>query len=88
MEYFVAGTPARTAGDLVGIHRNFAIRFFHKLREKIAFKQQNRSEHFCGKIELDESYLNIIALIIQSFLLISITTSMESKISGIRQKET
>ena len=56
MEYFVAGTPARTAADLVGVHRNSAIRFIHKLREKIALKQQNRSEQFCGKIELDESY--------------------------------
>ena len=56
IEYFVAGTPARTAADLVGIHRNSAIRFFHKLREKIALKQQDRSEQFCGKIELDESY--------------------------------
>ena len=26
------------------------------MREKIAIKQQNRSEQFCGKIELDESY--------------------------------
>ena len=34
MEYFVAGTPARTAADLVGVHRNSAIRFFHKLRER------------------------------------------------------
>lgn len=56
MKYFVAGATARTAGNLVGIHRNTAIRFFHKLREKIALKQQNRSEQFCGKIELDESY--------------------------------
>jgi transposase len=56
LKYFVAGTPARTAADLVGIHRNSAIRFFHKLREKIAMKQQNRNEQFCGKIELDESY--------------------------------
>ena len=40
----------------MGVHRNSAIRFFHKLREKIAFKQQNRSEQLCGKIELDESY--------------------------------
>ena len=29
---------------------------FHKLRSKIAIKQHNRSEQFCGKIELDESY--------------------------------
>ena len=56
IEFFVAGTTARTAADLVSIHHNSAIRFFHKLREKIALKQQNRSEQFCGKIELDESY--------------------------------
>ena len=56
MKYFVAESTARTAADLVGIHRNTAIRFFHKLREKIALKQQNRSEQLCGKIELDESY--------------------------------
>lgn len=56
MEHFVAGTPARTAADLVGVHRNSAIRFFHKLREKIALKQQDRIEQFCGKVELDESY--------------------------------
>lgn len=56
LEYFVAGVPARTAAELIDIHRNSAIRFFHKLREKIALKQLNRIEHFCGKIELDESY--------------------------------
>lgn len=56
MKYFVAGATARTAADLVGIHRNTAVRFFHKLREKIALKQQNRREQFCSKIELDESY--------------------------------
>ena len=56
MEYFVAGTSGRTAAELANVHRNSAIRFFHKLREKIAQKQQNRSEQFYGKIELDESY--------------------------------
>ena len=56
LEYFVAGVTARTASELIGINRNSAIRFSHKLREKIALKQQNRSEQFCGKIELDESY--------------------------------
>ncbi len=56
MEYFVAGTPARTAADLVGIHRNSAIRFFHKLRGAIAIKQQNRAAQFCGKVKVDESY--------------------------------
>ncbi len=56
MEHFVAGTPARTAADLVGVHRNSAIRFFHKLRCVIAYKQQKRSAQFCGEIEADESY--------------------------------
>jgi len=56
MKYFVGGTTARTAADLAGVHRNTAVRFFHKLREKIAIKQQNRIEQFCGKVELDESY--------------------------------
>lgn len=56
LKYFVVGSTARTAADLAGIHRNTAVRFFHKLREKIALQQQNRIEQFCGKIELDESY--------------------------------
>lgn len=56
MEYFVAGSTARTAANLVGIHHNSAIRFFHKLRAKTAHKQRNRSTQFCGKVELDESY--------------------------------
>ena len=56
MKYFVAGSTARTAAGLSGVHRNSAIRFFHKLREKIALKQHYRSEQFCGRIELDESY--------------------------------
>jgi transposase len=56
LEHFVAGTPARTTAEIVGVHRNSAIRFFHKLREKIARKQLNRSEQFYGNIELDESY--------------------------------
>ena len=56
MEHFVAGTPARTAADLVGVHRNSAVRFFHKLRRAVASTQRRRGAQFCGKIELDESY--------------------------------
>lgn len=56
MKYFVAGTPARTAADLAGVHRNSAIRFFHKLRCAIASKQQKRAAQLCGEIEVDESY--------------------------------
>ena len=49
IKYFIAGSTARTAANLVGIHRNTAIRFFHKLREKIALKQQNRMSNFVVK---------------------------------------
>jgi len=59
MKYFIAGSTAPTAAVLAGIHRNSAIRFFHKLREKIAIKQQNRSEQFAVKIEIDESYFTL-----------------------------
>lgn len=34
MKYFIAGVTARTAADLTDIHRNAAIRFFHKLRAR------------------------------------------------------
>lgn len=56
MKYFIAGSTARTAADLAGIHRNTAVRFFHKLRCSIAVKQQERAAQFAGEIELDESY--------------------------------
>jgi transposase len=36
LEHFVAGTPARTAAALIGVHRNSATLFFHRLRETIA----------------------------------------------------
>jgi len=56
IKYFIAGSTARTAADLTDIHRNSAVRYFHKLRQKIALKQQSRCEQFCGDVELDESY--------------------------------
>lgn len=56
MKHFIAGSTARTAADLAGVHRNSAVRFFHKLREKIALKQQSRCKQFGGNVELDESY--------------------------------
>ena len=36
LEHFVAGTPARTAAELVGVNRNTASYFYHRLREVIA----------------------------------------------------
>jgi transposase len=56
MKYCIAGVTARAAADLVGIHRNNAVRFFHKLRVKISLKQQDRNEQFSGTVEFDESY--------------------------------
>jgi transposase len=56
MKYFVAGATARTAADLCNIHRNSAVRFFHKLRCAIATKQLERAAQFAGEVELDESY--------------------------------
>lgn len=52
------GITARTAAELMGIHRNTAVRFFHRLREKIVRKQQGRIDQFCGNIELYESYFD------------------------------
>ncbi len=48
--------PLELQASLVSIHRNTAVRFFHKIRKKIAQVQQSRSKQFSDKIELDESY--------------------------------
>ena len=56
MKYFIGGSTARTAAELAGIHRNTAIRFFKKLREKIALNQEDQNTQFYGEVELDESY--------------------------------
>lgn len=54
-EHFVAGTPARTAAELVGVNRNTAILFYHRLRQIIAERIQDGNP-IQGIIELDESY--------------------------------
>ena len=55
IEHFVAGTPARTAADLIGVNRNTAMLYYHKLRETICEHVAGESP-FDGEIELDESY--------------------------------
>ncbi len=55
MEHFVAGTTARTAAEIVGVNKNTAQLFFHRLREIIAQKQDSMII-FKGEIEADESY--------------------------------
>ncbi len=57
IEHFVAGTTARTAARLVGVHRNTAAYYFHRLREIIAYELEKESEELlAGEIEADESY--------------------------------
>ena len=55
VEHFIAGTPARTAADLVGVNRNTAITFYHRLRLIIA-EFMPSVEMFGGEVEVDESY--------------------------------
>jgi transposase len=52
LEQFVAGTPARPAAALAGVHRNTAILFYLKLRELIA-RRMARPGPIKGAIALD-----------------------------------
>ncbi len=52
---FVAGVPARTAAELVGVNRNTAILCFHKLREVIAAKLVEDTPFPAGEAAVDES---------------------------------
>ena len=57
LTHFVAGTPARTAALLVGVNRNTATLFYHKLREVITARLEAEApEMLSGEVELDESY--------------------------------
>jgi len=55
IEHFVAGTTARTAAELVGVNKNTAALYYHKLRETIAEYIADESP-FNGEVEIDESY--------------------------------
>ena len=54
IEHFVAGTTARAAAEIVGVHRNTAISFYMRLRRLIASKLP--SYELDGEVEADESY--------------------------------
>lgn len=58
LELFIAGSTARIAAELVGVHRNTAAYYFHRLRVLIAehFDLVDNNTRFDGEIELDESY--------------------------------
>ena len=55
IEHFVAGTPARTVAELVGVNRHTATLYYRKLRETLAQRVEDESP-FGGEVELDESY--------------------------------
>ena len=55
IKLFVAGATARTAGELVGVHRNTAVSYFMRLRRLIAAHLP--SYRLSGEVEADESYL-------------------------------
>ena len=55
LEFFVAGTTARAAAEVLGVNRNTARLFFHRLRAIIAEEQEKHSP-FSGEVEVDESY--------------------------------
>ena len=54
LEHFVAGTTARTASEIVGVNKNTAQLFFHRIREIIT--EKGSQIVFAGEIEVDESY--------------------------------
>ena len=55
LELFVAPATARTAADLVCVHRNSAALYFHKLRQCIA-AHMAEVEPELAVFECDESY--------------------------------
>lgn len=58
LKLFVAGSAARAAGELVGVHRNTAAPFLAKLRAVIAARQERAmADAFAGPVEIDEPYL-------------------------------
>ncbi|MDQ8188618.1 IS1595 family transposase [Pelagicoccus sp. SDUM812002] len=58
IKLFVAGSTARAAAEIVGVHRNTAASFFLRLRELIASKLP--SFELSGEIEADESYFSAV----------------------------
>ena len=54
IEYFVAGTTARAAAELLSIQPNTSIRFFLRFRQPLLL--QLPSYELAGEVEADESY--------------------------------
>ena len=56
LDFFVSGTSARFASELVSVHRNTATSFYDKIRQLIAFNLEKDSPFLDGEVEIDESY--------------------------------
>ena len=56
LEFFVAGTTARTAAELTGVNRNSSNLFYNKLRRIIVHFTELGSPFLDGEVEVDESY--------------------------------
>jgi transposase len=55
-QFFVAGTTAQAAAELVGINRQTANLFYQKLRRLILVNQEQEAPFFAGESELEEAY--------------------------------
>ena len=55
IELFIAGVTARTAAQLVGVNKNTAAYYFHRLRLLI-YQNSLHLEMFDGEVEADKSY--------------------------------
>ncbi len=55
IEFFIAGSTARTASELVSVNKTTASYYFHRLRVLI-YENSEHLEMFTGEIEVDESY--------------------------------
>ena len=53
LEQFAEGVSAHTAAELVGVNRNTAILYFHKMREIIAEQMAAEAPFLAGEIEVD-----------------------------------
>ena len=56
MEHFVAGTPARSAALRVGVNKDIAANFYHKLRIVIHDGLIEEATELDGEGEVDERY--------------------------------
>lgn len=57
LEFFVLEVTARSSADLLNIHANTAILFYHKIRLVIEYHLALEAKKlFDGEVELDESY--------------------------------